>query len=436
MKSADIPGLSNYLLGYWLSTVNVIAVVSKVLLLAVILAANITINDKQWTNTVSLDATFKLDPSNDFTNRTLVMKIPDRMRACSQRAQTDKTLIAYYPIRFNLTNNQQLENDFVQPGNNGIDLFINDSTVVCMLPNEVPGSKPLIVVSKCTRAKNNLTCLDVVGVQKDITMTPIPTMSKKLLDGEIDFDVVEYNEEDVQSTFSEYVNPTFTCLSTRLDHDGSVDSNGIKITHCLLVAFNKTKIGKTITTETIVERWFVGPDEQGVDEKKFEMSYPGVVFNEIFNISRLGRIRYLRSVLPDSDFLSLSGDLITQSAVYEYLGKNASAKKFERVDVSRDSPVSTINIYVIALVISSAIIVLVAFFITQLVVQFDKRPRFNTINGLSCIVQEQFTPSGRSLEKGKQSILGLRFTNDDKMHFGPLSKYEDAQVYQDGYDVS
>ena len=82
VKSADIPGLSNYLLGKWLSWINLFAIFTKLALLGVVLAANISIGSKEATTDFQTrDATFVLAPSDEHIDQGLVYTVRRRFES-------------------------------------------------------------------------------------------------------------------------------------------------------------------------------------------------------------------------------------------------------------------------------------------------------------------------------------------------------------------
>lgn len=475
VKSADIPGLSNYLLGRWLSWINLFAIFVKLGLLAVVLTANISIGSKEALTEYEVrDATFTLEPSDAHIsygkNNDIVYTVRRRYessKSCFKDGDGDER-ITYYALRFNLQNNQKLLYDNgTKDVNETASVDVDDASIICMSPDDVNDEDPLITVVGCTRLaehnakndkRNNNTnsnsnnanddsdgrdsCLTVVS-QTQVKPAPGDDKYKTgdLYMGEIVHEYRDYNNETVRDTFPEYDDPLLTCLSTEIGIDSTAPPS--RYTHCLLVAFKRapssSNSSKMEINETIVERWILGPDDAGVPERSFIMEYPGIRFDGHFDIGRLASARYLQLPFPFTDFRTLSGELVAQASHYQYLGGNASMRSRGRVGrkIYKDhAVVTTVYKFAVAMVAVSVILVLVAFVVTQLYLYKDRRPRFNTINGLSSIVREEHTPSGRSYDEGESAILGLRFTQDDRMHFGPLSNYEEGRPFQDGYDVS
>lgn len=474
VKSADIPGLSNYLLGRWLSWINLFAIFIKLGLLAVVLTANISIGSKEaQTENEVRDATFTLEPSDAHIKYGMdndivytVRRRYESSKSCFKDGDGDER-ITYYALRFNLQNNEKLFSDNGTKGvNETASVDVDDASIICMSPDDVNDDDPLITVIGCTRladhnAKNDElnnntnsdnnanddndgreSCLTVVSQTQ---IKPAPESDHynvgELYEGEIVHEYRDYDDETVRSTFPEYKDPLLTCLSTEIGIDST--SAPSRYTHCLLVAFRRgpspSNSSKLEINETIVERWILGPDKNGTAERAFIMEYPGIRFEGHFDIGRLASARYLQLPFPFTDYRTLSGELVAQASHYLYLGGSAAMRSRGRVGrkVYRDhAVVTTVYKFAVAMVAVSVILVLVAFVVTQLYLYKDRRPRFNTINGLSSIVREEHTPSGRSYDEGESAILGLRFTQDDRMHFGPLSNYEEGRPFQDGYDVS
>lgn len=436
VKSADIPGLTHFLIGSPWSLVNMAAVLCKMALLGVIFYGNLDIGDSilKPVND-NRDATFDIrpndtilsDPGKDYAVRRRF----DRSKFCMIRYQGNASL-DYYPIRFNLVGDKKLEEDVVfdVSESNPVRYDINDDTIECMSPNMTDNEIKLLRVVGCTRLDDEdpSRCKSVVSqnISRRGDYNAIDIQPR--LGGKLVSEIYKYSEDDINEIFKDYPSFTkrFTCLATNID-DGV---KPVEYVHCLLVAFNETTPS---APQTIVERWVV---EQFNSERNFVLPYRGIIFDDIFDFSEAAAANYLENLYIESDYESMSGDLIAMSSIYRSFP--ADNKTFVRFKQKNDSEqaFATISQWVVWLLAACIVIILVAFVVTTILLRFDKRPRFNTINGLSSIVREEYVPSGQSYnDDGNKVILGLRFTKDDKMHFGPIEDYGQAEKLQDGYDI-
>lgn len=436
VKSVDIPGLSNYLLGRSLSITNIVAILTKLALLAIVLVANITISTvSKETITTPLDARFKLSPADTFIKEGHVFQVrrrPESMKQCF--LEDDKTQsLTYYEIRFNLADGKELKgNDYGEAGELG-KYDIDDSSVLCMKPGKVSKKKELITVIGCTKDKyapSPKSCLNVVQERR---RAPGPELYVETEEYGVTIKHFyrDYDSGEITRLFPEHKDPVFTCLSTKIGVSNTQDST---YAHCLLVAFQYDTDG--VVNVTVVERWaVVKTDTEGQED--FMLEYPGIIFKDEFKLGRLGSARYLERPFSFSDYRTMSAELIAQAADYEYLGGTVegSVGKLKTLEGS-NKPLTIIPKYAIGLVVAAVAAVVFALLVTVIMLRSDKRPRFNTINGLSSIVREENTPSGSSYQAGESALLGLKFTRDDRLRFGPLEAENEATPFQAGFDLS
>lgn len=230
VKSADIPGLTHFLIGSPWSLVNMVAVLCKIALLAIIFVGNIDIGDdtQRPVNDVR-DATFVIrpndailsDPNKDYAVRRRF----ERSKFCMNRYQGN-AILDYYPIRFNLANRAVLEEDVVfdVSDDNIVRYDIDDETVVCMSPNNTMEEMKLQRVLGCTRLgeEDPSQCKSVVsqniskpGDYNAISIDPHTT-------GKVVSEIYKYSEDDINNIFKDdYPSFTkrFTCLATNI-YDG------------------------------------------------------------------------------------------------------------------------------------------------------------------------------------------------------------------------
>lgn len=422
VKSADIPGLSNYLLGHSLSLINIVALGTKLALLVVVLAANMSIQTRGTkTNVERRDATFVFDPTD--ADRNSSYRVRRRLETSKSCFEEDGDQLIYYPLRFNLKDGQKLEgSDVVDSIDDGDVLDVDDSSVVCMSPTQVSNHEPFVRVLGCTR-KESGQCLTVISRNTTMDASNVSYTTGDPYDGEIAHYYLDFDPDAVRRLWSDYDDPKLTCLTTEIGIDANASPS--TYSHCLMVSVSKDK------KETVVERWVLSTKESTETAYSlFIMEYPGIRFEGALEFGRLAAAQYLELPFPFTDYRTLSGDLVAQGSQYKY-----DSKRVE-ILVKVDSTVTVIGYWAVGLVIGSILIVVLGFIITVVLLRNDTRPRFNTINGLSSIVREEHEPSGRSYTTGESAVLGLRFTNADSLHFGPLSSKDEGTPYQDGYDIS
>lgn len=418
VKSADIPGLSNYLLGRWISPTNLIAIGAKLSLLIIVLTANMSIRSKSTvTHYEERTGAFKLAPSDEdiarYENKT--NSVRPRLESSKSCFEEDGDTLTYYQLRFNL-----------EDGNNG-QKEINDSSMICMSTANVDNSQKLITVKGCTRKEIwELSCLTVISGEARKNARNLTRLEQtELYEGDIVHTFIEFAKEDVDQSWWEYKNPVLTCLSTHIGIDSTIAAS--KYTHCLMVSKEDDK--------TFIERWIMGPSsDNGREDPEgiFILEYPGIIFEGIHDFDRQAAARYLQLPFPFADYRTLSGELIAQASQFEEANGQIGILEKEE----NGNTVTTMDIYAVVLVAGAIVIVIVSYVVTIVLLRRDNRPRFNTINGLSSIVREEHIPSGRSYTAGESAILGLRFTSDDSLHFGPLRDRGEGTPFQDGYDIS
>lgn len=426
VRSADIPGLSNYLLGRSFSFINIVALGTKLALLGVVLAANMSIQTRGTrTDIKSRDATFNFDPTDKNRNVENRFKVRRRLETSKSCFEEKDDELIYYRLRFNLKDNKNLEGSDITSDEGEIEMYdVDDATVECMSPSQVGNSESMVVVLGCTR-KEAGECLTVVARTMKKNVTVDPEIGDTYY-GEITHNYLEFDDGFVKRSWNEWDNPVLTCLTTQIGIDAG--SKTSTYSHCLMVSVQNGE------KETIVERWILSPLE-GTNSRdnpygQFVMEYPGVRFKGKTEFGKLAAAQYLELPFPFTDYRTLSGDLVAQASQYSYDPKRVQV--LEKVE----SPVTVIGYWAVGMVAGSMLLVILGFIITVILLRNDTRPRFNTINGLSSIVREEHEPSGRSYTAGESALLGLRFTNADSLHFGPLSSKDEGTAYQEGYDIS
>lgn len=429
VNSADIPGLSNYLLGRWISPTNLIAIGAKLALLIIVLTANMSIKSRAFVERPEVvTGKFDFEPSDKFMKDQNNSRVEPRLESSKSCIREDPRSdeLVYFQLRFNLSDQPDPETDKRE---------INDTSIICMSDENVSHQVIVATVLGCTRVikDDDQTCLSVTSqnhrkTAKNLTRSENPGF---YVGKDITHTYVEFQKDEVELTWSEYRTPRLTCLSTNIGINSAIISPSY--THCLMVSQDDDE------QQTIVERWVLGPSINSSDdvfrEDDFILEYPGVIFKGIVEFGRIASATYLQLPFPFPDYRTLSGELVAQASHYVEL-KSKDQKLDQLVRPDDNKTVTTIDVFAVGLVMGAIVIVIVGYVVTLLLLRQDTRPRFNTINGLSSIVREEHVPSGRSYACGDSAILGLHFTSNDNLHFGPLRDRGEGTAYQHGYDIS
>lgn len=429
VKSADIHGVSNYLVGSRSYFINIVALCIKLSFLVVIFFANISIDseDSNYTKTHRY-GTYQLQPSDKYIQEhkgeeeSAVNKISENIKSCYIQEGNN---ITYYALRFNLSNSEQMEQrrtniNYYSHNSECIanrTLDVNESTVFCMSPKIVRNEDMLIHVRGCTRidGKNQTLCLSSLA-EPELKTAPliqsfessIGTNSNSNSDGRNDDGnrdnnrLIVFNGTEVRQTFSEYINPLLTCLSIPIAVRNENERDFFN--HCLLIEYNG------VQNTTTVEQWtFRGG--------QFIMMYPGIIFESIVPFGKEASIRYLQQPFPFTDYKTMSGQLVSQASEYTCFDREND----QEVRIINPDTVATIPLYTVVVVIACGAFIVVCFIVTCVIVSVDNRPRFNTVNGMSSIIREEYMPSGRSYMAGEKVLLAMNHISDDEIRFGPIA---------------
>lgn len=451
-----IPGFGNFLVGRKYSFVNLFAILMKIALLTIVLLVNLSIGGQETvTRTQFREGTFAFDPSDESISANSTSQVATRMERTKSCFIQDNDILTYYPLRFNLLQDgSALGTERLSNANLNFNINVNesvrqtieededtrvfqvdDSSIICMSPSNVNNAEPLVEVVGCTRIDKfeHHSCLTIIAAefQKRADNLSSPTIEPSVVD--TGHELWTFNSDEIQRTFYEYEKPQFTCLFTQIGLEKSIVTaefpDPLEYVHCLLIAHSTGE--RTSEDRTIVEHWnFLKAGSPGnVDgTDKFIIQYPGIVFKGKLNFGKLASERYLQAPFPFTNYVTMSGELIAQSSYFLNFSQFDNTRVSTLQSTENNVVITTIEFYAVYLLSALVVVVLVLFVSIFIVTRSDKRPRFNTIDGLSSIVREEQFPTGRSYTKGETTILGLAFKGDH-LHFGPLRDTDEGVRY-------
>lgn len=422
-RSCDIPGVTSYHVGRWLSLPNLISLFIKCLFIGLILFLDlnvIAVPRKEY-EVQRHTGTFLMDPSEgqwstDIPLHRVVTRRWDQVRACKI---VEGKNVTFFHISFNLSDGAILESEIMQAGAPYIN--IDDESLLCM-SNEVV-EKPWVIaeVIGCSSLgrKEQSECLYKNSVLRPAKLLPFDGSHQPFFvtrfDGIVyDIPVYRFNEEEIISVLPEYE------LS---DTDGSIDMI------CQQMMFSKSKdsrdgmlkssclIVRIENNNTLIERW-----EHDTKLNTIERQYAGPVFFGKLDIGVFQKSNFLWNLREDSNWITMSSAIVAESSVYKSINQTTNFIKDEYFATQIPNRAIVVLSLMTLVIIGSRIIVALT------VDRFFDRPQLNSVNGLSSIAREELEPSGASIVNGRTMHVGLMVKKNDMFHFGPLPAAEEAAV--------
>lgn len=424
-QHCNIIGISDYLVGGYLTTINVIITVFKISLLVIIFYIEYAISDgiDQRTSTSYLTANYYFNETGarwDRQNRdprTLVLIPFQQVRDC-YTYDAENFTIDFYRTAFNLTDDmseQQLFDQYKDVNFSDVSSFnnittIRNETLQCLSPEFVnkSSSEMNAKVEGCSQIFNISNCFDgslvAVNVPNDVNISELSSVPSVI--PEDDFNVTV----DIISDFSEQ----FAMMDQRYDgsrvwcmRKGSSTRNEQKILFsfaCIVQLYNST------SGHTLLERWT--HDEE---TNTFIREFPGPLFKGQLQLAGEQAV-YLLAYYGSWNWLSFSTFFVAQAT--SYIGAQSNVEKI----IGQDRYVSVTTDSLI-LLLAFCVVGVVTSFVVGRSVRQSTFPQINSLDGLSSVMREESEPTGRSLEKGKPVVLGLT-QRDRTVHFGPIRTME------------
>lgn len=435
LRSADIPGITTYLLDAFWSWPNIIARVVKLVCLACVLLVDIEINSafSQPSYEIHRTARFQFNASQEAWGDSLedrkfttVGYTWQQIRDCHQHSD-DSDEIRYYSVAFNLEYNITVDLD----GTINAPPYAKDIASPDVLDNSTQCLAPGLVVDKfavmtnhvvgCSNLNRSSSCSfeaplegrAEIGSETQIS-EPFLYKGSRLLYGTV------FTLENVSLTgdWSKYKQPALTCIRFGMGITGSFSF----YSQCLLISAVEDG-------NTLVELWY-----RDVLTGIFRRRYPGPVFKGALSIGKTKRIDTLVDLIPlwksGERWDSLSSILVADSAIYKRDEKTITA-------YGKQKTVTTVPVYTLIILAAMVFITILSKFIIWCTSREDPKPQLNTIDGLSSIAREEVQPTGRSLVVGPTMVVGLKSTQrgirlgpaQHKHDFASRDLLENADIY-------
>lgn len=408
LKSADIPGVTSYLVGRRLDITNISILLVKLIFLAVVFQVNLDIESipQQVSTTHSFGFNGSAARLGDDT--TLTRKFTE-MRRCSRWIGNNVT---YYRLAFNLLDGAKVAENpefFLKFSSH---YHVNESTLHCVSPQYV-SEKDAQTVAKvvgCSKFKAR-DCSDTSVANLSVNanalkpiMTYISSPPTRNPMESIKFRIFEYADSDVRSIWTDYENPSLTCSDNNSTRANETSSSTIRFTYyCLLTAQS--------STHTLVERWVMTGNNTDVQLMRM---YPGPIFEGSFEIGRAERAGTLVHIILPVNWQGLSAIVVTHALVFEERQLTFSVKTGDPLTVL---PQQSFICAVVAFVLS-----LVGTVVIWLVGRRDTRPRFNTLDGVSSMLREEHNPKGKSFVRGSPACVAQYLGKGELLQFGVVSE--------------
>lgn len=431
LRSADIPGVTSFIVGRRFSPVNLAALATKAFFIGIVFLLDLNIFAEPSNPSVRLLSTFDLDspmiPKNEtaiFYNQ--VYRPWERTVSCYRLPRTTTPVnnsIAFYHVGFNLTNGNEFLQDDVQPvpASQLRVVYVNHTTMTCLSPNNVRHPKPLISVLGCSSLGRDTgsscnTPANVVRTARFMRSrnkgNPEPyvvSLPNYITPDNYTFAVGQFNAQDVNTTFPEYVgqNKQTTLFCFRNGYGGTTMKHSARRSKrwCLLkVIENGT---------TLFERW-----DYAWQDETLRRLFAGPIFDAVLDIQLNRLLYYGQDVHPNSNWLDLSKKVLYHSMVYKFEDRTVRLLN----GGSTRTVIPTFSVVLVA--VFTVVICVLQITVRKFVV--SHHPRLNNIDGISSIGREECKPSGKSLVKGSTMILGFSKIEGSVIHLGPLRGFESA----------
>lgn len=437
LRSADVPGITACLLGSPFSFINLAALFLKSALLVIIFVMDFTIETSEVHSTHTRSGTFIFNASDSQReHHKNVFNCPfARMHYC-RSLDLKSGQITYYSAAFNLENGTVFHNETISKSANS-SYHVDESTFQCLGPNNVYEQYvvPNVRVLGCYSNKTS-SCTQQNYARKNWQYT-VDTgnyvVSPLVFDRDsFDDSLVKFlNRSEVRSIWNDFERQSLVCLNKRAPRvrRNPVRTGRCPNSSCPAQVKVKRKLpdyeidclltARTARNETLLEHWRFEPNNSAL-----ERFYPGVLLQGDVDIGKSVRISILWHLSRKANWVELSTLLLSYSLVYEPRQYN-----FTRIG-EVEYTVSVIPDYAIPLATTLVVVAIGAQILICFTIGKDKRPRFNTINGVSSILREEHEPTGKSLTRGNTAIIAWYFMDGRGARFGPCGGSNDAVISQ------
>lgn len=310
----------------------------------------------------------------------------------------------FYQVAFNLSGNKILSNETEVPNAEDGLFEIDYRSLLCLSPERVANPRPIMKVVSCSHL-GSTSCANSSLLKRTLKMGQQTLASYKFDitagSGKIGYGFLVMNSDDVKLGFPEYENPTLYCLQQCVGLYSRCcrrrgETNCRKIwTPCLMVSQS--------ATHTLFERWIITNEFE--NNVSMIRHYPGPVVEGIFNFGRNRAVVALLDIRTSMAWWEFAGAILTESLVYRYRPTMYVMK--------RGSTRTFIPTYSIILGAAILLVVFTGCVLYWFTLRHDRRPRFNTVGGLSSILRKEVFQCGNSLQKGGAVVVSECAEEDD-----------------------
>lgn len=453
--SADIPGITGYLIGSRFSFINVTLTAFKVAFYSFILIVELSIDRQTYPNLIAKSNTgrFRFDPSDSEwggdKHRRAIQRPHGFIWQCSEE---DNEAITFYSVSFNLTSDiiNSTEADIVsQSGLDDDSVNVIGGSLKCMSPGNVDSKdiQEVLRISGCSPLSEQRCTF---GISKPL----------KVDTDFIDGDFGEFNSDRVGSTASgidsyplyhvfkmknlsfteqlgyayhNYSVSSFTCAvpdrtETQLEQIFRVNDDQMSGDRAMRQTFTSSQaerqakkfnawscilIARRGEKLTLVELW----DFDRVN-KSLSRPFAGPILQGNISIGERIRNRLLYQTFHSFSWLTFSALIVSEAAVFEPVNQTFLIQKND------DNPVTVTKLplsIVISVMVVTSLITTVYICVYMMNLN-DERPKINTVNGLSSVARDVQYPSDNSLRKGPGITLALSQRMEGVAHFGPIDE--------------
>lgn len=367
VKSVDIPGVTHYLIDKQHAAINVLATTAKLSLFVIVFFSILGIDSQG--SLVDTEGYLRFNPCMDTSlGDAIKTQYGEYQRVCEDRSDHNYE-ITFFQMRI---------------GTNGSKTICMDWKTV-----QVKDSKEIVKVLGCTSHVGHADCnifktfpakranLTVVRESEEFPGDKYPNAPQRLF--------VDYLSTDVENTWSEHDKPRLVCLRSF--------RSTVKREFCLLTFKEE---GNTILQ---LWQWF-GSVTEGKDE--LQLIFPGAVFNtsKHFNRNLLAILLYDAFDLRlHFDYASLSRRLVEISSEYVH-----DPEAIRPRPCFSESSSTTISVTSVALILGSFTFTIILLVISFIMSKMRSTSRFNTTDGLSCIIEENGMPRNWECPTARQSM--------------------------------
>lgn len=410
VRSVDIPGLTTFLIGRRFAFPNVLALFTKIIILACILLVDLNIDSNVVTPKMSLkrNSTYIFDPSDEQWEREPSLNVTRRWELVRRCHEIDRILgnITYYSLAFDLS-----ENTVTYDGGKTVYNQPNDSTIVCLKEGNVESADARVAttIAGCSQHFGKTLCTNASKIYKNYDLdSALNQVEPYILGFGTPGSIESYVFWNLDASltggiFSEYTQPNLTCARLRM---GAPALTMLKDFYGCTVVEYKDGL-------TLVDKW-----RYDDSRKLMWRDYPGPLFEGNIKFGLHAALEVLRGFYRVENWETISGIIVADSSFYQQ--NSTTFTQFENSYI-----VTKVSPYAIALVVFLVLLAIVSRIVVAFTIGKDSRPQINSIDGLSSVAREESEPTGHSYVAGRNADIGLCHRGG-RGHFGPLKSRDEA----------